>query len=902
MLGRTFAEAPDPELARVAFSRVGDDPTAREALGRPEIIEVAARLLGFSSAAADFLVANPDEVHVLADVTARDVDALGAELEHDLDRLGPHAGLRRFRRRAMVRVAARDLAGATLDDVVAEVSAIADTCLAAALSLCAHPTLTIIGLGKLGGYELNYASDVDLLFVHGDTGPDAQKIAERAVAVLTAMLAQPTSEGIALRVDVALRPGGRDCALSRSLAATLAYYDRESATWERQAMIKARPVAGDQDIGAGFLAGVEPFVYPPELAPAAIDDVRRTKVRLEEYIRQRGKELTEVKRGRGGIRDVEFAVQLLQIVHGRRDARLRTPNTLVALRALAQEGYVADADAEALAGAYRFLRRVEHRLQIVRDLQAHDLPPGRRARTTLARSLGLGDADALAAEYERTTELVRSIHERLFYRPLLESFAGPAQLHPSRGTDRAATEELLRGLSFAEPARSYDVLGRLVDPGRRVGKVLANLFPVMAPALALSPTPDAALVRLERIADAVGRLPDGEDRAVADLLANDPVAARRLAHVAAASSFATDLLVADPSRIKGLSDTLLGGETDAAGDLVDAVARTAGRELTPRETGEALSAVAVRVVRDALAAARAGVLVDGGAGADAQRDLPFAVIGLGKLGARELNVASDLDLMFVYEGEGAEAQRLAGGLAEQVLKRIREAGWEPDADLRPEGRNGPLARSIAGYLEYWQRYAEIWEFQALLRARAVAGDPDLGRRFELNAADAAFPHEGIPIDRVADIRRMRERIERERVKPPEAAKFHFKLGIGSLADVQFAVELSLLRYGGAHPEIRSRRTLEAIDRLAAAKLISGSAARDLGEAFVFCTDVKNALEMDRRVHAEAVPPGLPDQTALARRLGYEEYPRQSFIDDYLRVTRRARRAMERVFSEEAHGA
>ena len=177
---------------------------------------------------------------------------------------------------------------------------------------------------------------------------------------------------------------------------------------------------------------------------------------------------------------------------------------------------------------------------------------------------------------------------------------------------------------------------------------------------------------------------------------------------------------------------------------------------------------------------------------------------------------------------------------------------------------------------------------------------DLGRRFELNAADAAFPPDGITIDRVADIRRMRERIERERVKPPEAAKFHFKLGVGSLADVQFAVELSLMRHGGAHPEIRSRRTLEAIDRLAAAKLMSGSVARDLGEAFVFCTDVKNALEMDRRLHAEAVPPNPAEQTALARRLGYEEYPRQSFIDDYLRVTRRARRAMERVFSEESH--
>ena len=878
MLGRTFAAAPDPELARVAFSRVGDVAAARATLARPEITDVAARLLGFSTAATDFLVAHPGEVETLADVGRRSGGALRAEVAADVDRLGPTAGLRRFRRRAMLRVAARDLAGAALEDVVAEISGVADACIAEALALTpGGDLLTAIALGKLGGFELNYASDVDLLFVHREPGPGAQEAAVHAVAAFTAMLAEPTAEGVALRVDIALRPGGRSGALSRSLDATLAYYERESATWERQAMIKARPGAGSAELGAGCLEGVERFVYPPELAPAAIDDVRRTKVRLEEYIRQRGKEFIEVKRGRGGIRDVEFAVQLLQIVHGRRDARLRTPNTRAALRALALEGYVADADAEALADAYRFLRMVEHRLQIVRDLQTHDLPPDRHARTTLARSLGLADADELAARYEATTGLVRSIHERLFYRPMLEAFAGPTQ--PTHGTDRAATEELLGGLGFAEPARSYEVLGRLVDPARRVGKVLAHLFPVMAPALALAPAPDAALVRLERVADAVG-----DERAIADLLASDPVAARRLAHVAGASSFATDLLVADPSRIRGFSDSLLGAETDPAGDLVDAVARTAGRELTPRETGEALGAVAVRVIREAVAAA--------------EPDLPFAVIGMGKLGARELNVASDLDLLFVYEGEGAAAMKRAGAFAEQVMHGIREAGWEPDADLRPEGRNGPLARSIAGYLEYWERYAETWEFQSLLRARAVAGDPDLGRRFELNAADFAYPPDGLTIDRVADIRHMRERIERERVKPPEAAKFHFKLGIGSLADVQFAVEVSLMRHGGAHPEIRSRRTLEAIDRLAAARFLPGSVALDLGEAFVFCTDVKNALEMDRRLHAEAVPPAPADQTALARRLGYEEYPRQSFIDDYLRVTRRARRAMERVFSEE----
>jgi len=247
---------------------------------------------------------------------------------------------------------------------------------------------------------------------------------------------------------------------------------------------------------------VEPFVYPEHLAPQAIDEVRRVKVRIEEYVRARGKAGVEVKRGWGGIRDVEFAVQLLQIVHGRRDVRLREPNTLRALAVLAAEGYVADPDAGGLAEAYRFLRTLEHRLQIVRDLQTHDLPADRASRTALARSLGLDGADALRSEYQRQTTLVRGLHERLFYRPLLEAFAGPPAPRP--GVDREATEELLEGLGFARPQASYDVLGRLVEPTTRMGKVLAHIFPVMAPGLALSADPDAFLAMASP-----GSTPDG---------------------------------------------------------------------------------------------------------------------------------------------------------------------------------------------------------------------------------------------------------------------------------------------------------------------------------------------------------------------------------------------------------
>jgi glutamate-ammonia-ligase adenylyltransferase len=776
----------------------------------------------------------------------------------------------------MLRIATRDLAGAGLDEVVHEITDVADACFGAACAAVeGADRLAVVALGKWGGRELNYSSDVDLLFVHERSVPDENEAAERIAGELLRMLSEPTADGVALRVDAALRPGGRTGALTRSLEATLAYYQRGSATWERQAMIKARAAAGDLELGYGFIAGVTPFVYPEHLEPAAIDDVRRTKVRLEEYIRQRGKELTEVKRGRGGIRDVEFAVQLLQIVHGRRDPTLRSPNTLAALQALADEGYVAGLDAAALAEAYRFLRRLEHRLQIVRDLQTHDLPADLHARTTLARSLGLADATVLQHEYDRTTEMVRTIHERLFYRPLLEAFAGPTQ--PKPGADRTATQELLGGLGFAQPVRSFEVLARLTEPSTRLGKVLSHILPVMTPAIALAADPDAALVRLERVAEAVGERPGP-----ADALATDPKAAWRLAHLVGASRFATDALVADPERIRALADNIVHAD-DAAADMVRVVARYASRELSPAETGAAIAAVGERVLREA---------VD-----QVAPSLPLAVIGMGKLGAREPSFASDLDVVFVYEGEGPDQQREAVDAAERIMRAVREAGWEIDADLRPEGRNGPLARSLAGFLEYWERYAEPWEFQALLRARAVAGDPVLGRRFENAAGDLAYPPDGITIDRVAEIRRMRERIERERVRPAEATKFHFKLGYGSLADVQFTVEMLLLRHGGPEPEVRTTSTLRAIELLAERRLIEQSVARDLGEAFVFLNDLKCAMEVDRRVHAELVPPGAEEQTALARRLGYEEYPRQAFLDDYLRVTRRCRRAMERTFAE-----
>jgi glutamate-ammonia-ligase adenylyltransferase len=633
-------------------------------------------------------------------------------------------------------------------------------------------------------------------------------------------------------------------------------------------------VAGALDVGVRLLEELAPIVYPDHLEPSAIEDVRHMKVRIEEYVRARGKEAVEVKRGRGGIRDVEFAVQLLQLVHGRRDPSLRQTNTLRALAALAEEGYVAVSDAEELGASYRFLRTLEHRLQLARDIQTHELPRDTAALRRLARSMGLEDADSLRLSYEKHTGIVRGLHEQLFYRPLLEAFAGPPVPRP--GTERVATEELLAGLGFAGPPAAYERFTRVVDRSTRLGKVLGHVFPVIAPALALSADPDQALVRLERVGEALKGGP-----AMADLIASNPDVARRIALVAGASSWLSDLLV----RKKDAVTNLLPWSRDLEGldfedSLLAAGAAYVAGELPVPASGRALAGIADEIIAEALRAAAPSV--------------PFAVIGLGKLGGEELNFASDLDVVFVFDGEGTGAFEEAERAAAAVLERIREAGFEADPDLRPEGRSGPLARSLAAYLEYWQRWGQTWEFQSLIKARLVAGDDVLGRRFLSIAEDFAYP-EALPFGKVAEIRRMRVRMESERVRPPDARRFHFKLGHGGLADVQFAVELQLMKHGRQHQAVRRSHTLEGLEALAEERLVEDGVALALGEAYVFLNEVKNALEIDRRVRAEAIPPTPEGQHALARRLGYEESPRFRFLEDYRRVTRRARRAMERVF-------
>jgi glutamate-ammonia-ligase adenylyltransferase len=507
--------------------------------------------------------------------------------------------------------------------------------------------------------------------------------------------------------------------------------------------------------------------------------------------------------------------------------------------------------------------------------------------------MGLAGPNELRAEHARHTALVREAHERLFYRPLLEAFSHPHV--PEPGGDRADTEELLAGLGFADPPAAYVAFERVVDPSTRLGRVLGGLFPVIAPALADADRPDAALGRVERVAGELARSRDMQDvvaldgDVIADRLAERPDAARRLASLLAQSSAFADRIVTRPELVTATFELPAPERplftSDPEADLIRVASAYASKELRVPDLGRRLAAVADAVVERALEDERAGA--------------PFAAIGLGSFGREELSFASDLDLVFVFDGEGSEEARASMTLAERVLARARDAGWQIDADLRPEGRSGPVARSMASYLEYWTRWAETWEYQALLGARFVAGDESLGRRFISNARDFAYP-QVLTIEQVAQIRRMRVRMEEERVRPPEARRFHFKLGYGGLADVQFAVELSLMRHGAAHPELqRHPHPLEALEALAGARLIEQSVALSLSDAYTFLMEIRAALEVERLLPADALPPSPEAQAGLARRLGYGERSRQRFLEDYRRITRRARLAMERIFYEEA---
>ena len=842
--------------------------------------------------------------------TTKALEAVAADHEE------PGRGLRRWKRQQLLRIAVRDLLGlAELPAVGRELAALAEGCLQAALGLArtqagsSDVRVAVIGMGKLGGGELNYSSDVDVLFVHDGKSTDAERIARN---LLTTM-AQPTPYGIVFRTDADLRPEGRAGPLSRSLDAYRAYWDKYALTWEFQALIKARPVAGDAGLGQAFIEAADPHVWPDRLDPDAVREVRMMKARAEEEVSKKGLTEREIKKGRGGLRDIEFAVQLLQLVHARHDPGIRSPNTLEALEQLGQSGYVDTTQVRTLEAAYRFLRTVEHRLQLVDEAQVHALPSDAESRTHLARVLGYRDdgtstaLDQFGAAHRRHQSQVRSIHEKLFFRPLLEAIAGTGPL------SQEAAEERLAAFGFVDVAHTRAALAELTTGLSRRSQLMGQLFPLLLEWLSETPDPDLGLLQLRRLAE--GRARSG---ALAVAFREAPGAAERVCRLLGSSRLVGDALRRHPEFVPSLAENEVLARCKSREELVaealgtlawragteerqEGVRRFKRRELLRIASRDLLGFAPVEAIAEDLAN-----LADACVEAtlrDLNPSVPFAVIGMGRLGGRELSYASDIDVLFVYEGSGAADFDVAEKTATRMISGIGATTAEGqtfriDANLRPEGKQGPLARSLDGYRSYYDRWALTWEFQSLLKARPMAGNLELAERF-CEMVEPSVYRDPFPLDSIREVRRMKARIERERIPPGEDPQFHLKLGRGSLSDVEWTVQLLQLIHGAGDPALRTTSTVDGLARLTARGHLDPLDAEALQLAYRFCERARNLRYLLTGAPGDSLPTDGAEAERLARLLGYTHRPVTSLRDDYRRLTCRARAVVERIFYGQA---
>ena len=810
--------------------------------------------------------------------------------------------LRIEKRRRLLHIAACDLAGElSLEEVGARLAHLADACFEITLQELAVDDVGVVAMGKLGGNELNYFSDVDVMFVTAGDVRTATTSAERVLRELGGF----SSHGRAYVIDANLRPEGRNGALVRTLESFREYYERWAQPWEFQALIKARPAGGDLATSRALIDSTRELVFPETVPAERVAAIRRVKERVEEHAtrarsRRRGAVLRNVKLGPGGIRDIEFAVQLLQLVHGGSDASVRAASTLAALGALVAGGYVAEEDGAGLDAAYRWLRTVEHRLQLWQERRVHDVPADEPARTRLARVLGFQDSPRSSA-VERFEDAhasisadVRGRFDKLFYRPMIESLSGA-----TRDLDADAIKQRLRILGYRDVDRAARTLEGLVFGTSRRAKLLSVLTPAMLRYLAGAPLPDEGLIGFLRLGeslgtrlDALGALRDnppalallaralGSGRLLGELLSQVP---EELATVTAPSG--SDLLK-DGDRLRHDASASL--EWRAPGERLDGLRRFKRREMLH------IALADLRGDADVDGAGRAlSDLADACVAAALENDtLPFVVIGMGKLGGRELNYASDIDIMFVHDGSQGAAESAAEDLVAAIGEVTPEGqAFRVDLGLRPEGKAGALVRSVDACIEYYTRWSKPWEHLALIKARCVAGDARLGLRF-LDATRAlAHPAQVAP--RVLeDIRHLKARMERERIPKGTDPRRHLKLGPGGMTDVEFAAQLVQLRHAHAYERLRVTGTLEAIDAAAQSGVIEADAARRLTDAYRFLSRARNALFLMAGRPIDVLPDKPETLEALGIAMNYRDQPRQELEDDYLRVTRRARRAAE----------
>jgi glutamate-ammonia-ligase adenylyltransferase len=923
------AGGPDPDGAPTRIARFADAAVEHGGIEACVPDEEALRLVTAIAAQSPYLMAplirDPRRLAHLAHdpFLGREKEAatMRAELAAETGELA--ARLRRYRNREYLRLGARELGWGPGVAVARELGHLADVCLDTALAEIlaelgarhGEPRTSdgrrcrfvVFGMGKLGGEELNFSSDIDLLYLYetdqGSAGSlSLHEFFTRVCERLTRAIGDVTDDGFCFRVDLRLRPEGTRGPLTNSLGAAERYYEAFGRPWERQAWIKARAVAGDLDLGAEAEAMLQPFVWPRTIGTAAIRAVHELMARLR---RERATE-HDVKLGPGGIREVEFFAQALQLVHGGRNPSLREKGTLRALDRLRFAGIVSAREHEQLGDAYRLLRRVEHRLQLAEGRQTHALPTDAEPQLLLARRLGYGDADAFTRALNHTRRLVADIFATL-------GAPEPAPpLHVARLLDAAATRPevtaALAAIGFRGPDAAADELELLRKKPHSPFSPAANeerarLGLMLLEEAASSPDPDLALRRLVDLA-ARGRGAEGVWRLVGE---HRPLR-RVMVTLLGTSEFLGKTFVAHPELIEPLLATaqaqrirtrteidalVLRAQDHLAIDdeegRLNALRRVKNEELlriglfdvagelTVDEVAPQVSDLAESLLEAALALSAAATFKKWGT-----PSASLAVLGLGKLGGRELTYASDLDVVFIYSDEGTAlgpgrastnfevmsrlAQRLIHGLSVHL-----EEGrlFEIDTRLRPSGQKGALVSSLAGFRAYHAKEAALWERQALIKARTVAGDRALGQEIERLAEAHVYQSSHLDTVQMAqEIGHLRARMERE-LAQETAHRFNIKTGRGGLVDVEFLVQLLQLSHGAGEPSLRRRATGEALAALAATGILPADEARTLSQSYAFLRRLENRIRIVQDRSMQQLTDRPDELTKLARRLDYQ---------------------------------
>jgi glutamate-ammonia-ligase adenylyltransferase len=988
-LGRLLPRCPDPDMALNNLERFLANPAGAQLLPalqehRARSLEILLQLLSTSQYFSDLLVTNPDYLDMLRVPLRRSPSQaemqgqLQAEVDAAFEDTSVLRAFRRFRQRQILRIGTNDIIrDRPLEEITRDISRVADAALEVALATALRQVgkrfgepytsagkparSVVLAFGKLGGEELNYSSDIDLMFVYDDEGSTrGQRIASvgndeffgRVVTEVVRLLSAPTDRGQAYRVDLRLRPEGQHGPLARSLASTLSYYDTLGRTWERQALIKVRPVAGDLKLGEQFVRSIDPFVYRKYLSFAEINEIKALKRRIEQKTSRAGESDTEVKTGHGGIRDIEFSIQFLQLLNGGDLTEVRQRNTLLAMQALERVGCLTDQEYHFLDDAYRFLRKTEHRLQLLFDLQTHRLPTDAVELHKLALRMGYADgrtrdlvrsgpgADGAAAagdgQAERTgplaafledhrakTDRNRRILDHLLHQTFEGGEDGQAEPESDLILDPMPDLETLRSVlgryGFRDVQGAYQNLTQLAQESvpflstPRCRHFLASIAPSLLRALAETPDPDMALVNLEKVTASLG------GKAVLwELFSFNPPSLKLYVDLCAWSQFLSEILINNPGMIDELLDSLVLNQPRTAAELRAELADLCRGAADPdpilhsfqdkeflrigvrdilgkdsiRDTTRALSDLAETILVQITALQypplprRFGVpvLADGPRAGQPSR---YVLLGLGKLGSRELSYHSDLDLILVYEGDGRTAPPPGSSRFDQfeltdnfhfftdftqrIIRATSYLGplgrlYQIDMRLRPTGKSGSLVIPLTQFRRYYEEGgAQLWERQALTRARPVFGDAEFSAEVMAAVAHGAYDLPWRP-EMADEVGGMRERLEASR------SERNLKRGFGGIVDVEFLAQLFQLKYGGDVPALRTPNTWEALEALKGTGLLSDSEFAVLWSSYNFLRTVESRLRIVHNYALDELPENLEDLEKLARRLGYEPGP------------------------------